>query len=277
MAGSRMVRASDYQVMLRTMGELADLPPDPLVRRAHALHSLAPIFGASAGFFAETGLVRGRYTFFRPVTTGMECLGSVLDAYLAGQLPFDPCGLALDANRNSPSRVALRRDLLPDAAWYAGGHYEAFRSLAHLDDGIYARITHPQSKRNLGMCFLRQTGERPFTPRHREILRVFNDAAAPLYLVSQTESCDPLEGLPPRLRRVAECLLRGMTIKEAAAELGLSPSTVMDYTKPLYRMMGVRSQSELLALVLPHRRLPPIMPAHDHLPLHPQTRRLERR
>ncbi len=251
---SGMVRTSDYRAMLRTMGELAELPPDPAARRAHALIGLSSLLGASAGFFAETGLVGHRYTFFQPVTTGMDALGPVRDDYLAGRLPFDPCGLTLDANRDTPSQAALRRELLPDPAWYRSGHFEAFRSIGRLDDGVYARITHPQSKRNFGVCLVRQIGDRPFTPRHREILRAFNNAAVPLYLLTQTESRDPLDGLPPRLRRVAECLLRGLTIKEAAAELGLSPATVMAYTKPLYRTMGVRSQGELLALVLPQRR-----------------------
>lgn len=254
MGRSDVVRTSDYRAMLRTVGEMAELPPDPALRRTHALTELSALLGASAGFFAETGVVRARYTFFQPVTTGMGALGPTLNAYLSGQLPIDPCGLALDANQETPSEVALRRDLLPDPAWYRSGHYESFRSVGRLDDGVYARITHTQSRRNFGVCLLRPTGDRPFAPRHREILRVFNDAATPLYLVTQTESRDPLDGLPPRLRRVAECLLRGLTIKEAAAELGLSPATVMAYTKPLYRAMGVRSQGELLALVLPRRR-----------------------
>ncbi len=251
---SGVVRTSDYRVMLRTVGELAELPPDPAARRAHALARLSSLLGASAGFFAETGIVGGRYTFFQPVTTGMDGMGPLLDDYLAGRLPFDPCGLTLDAHRDTRSQVSLRRELIPDSVWYRSSHFTAFRAVGRLDDAVYARITHPQTQRNFGMCLVRPAGDAPFTPRHREILRTFNEAAVPLYLVNQAEAHDPLDGLPPRLRRVAECLLRGLTIKEAAAELGLSPATVMAYTKPLYRTMGVRSQGELLALVLPQRR-----------------------
>lgn len=252
MGQTGMVRGSDYRRMLRIIGELGDLPADPQQRRTHALTALSDLLGACAGFFSETGVTAHRYTFTRPVTTGLECLGDTLAAYLGGELPLDPCGFAMEARPPVRSDAATRRELIPDAAWYRAAHYEGLRSPAHLDDAVYARLHQAPTGRNIGLCLIRPAGDRPFTPRHREILRAFNDAALPLYLASTPP--DPLDGLAPRLRRVAECLLRGLTIKDAAAELGLSPATVMDYTKPLYRAMNVRSQSELLARVLPARR-----------------------
>ena len=56
--------------------------------------------------------------------------------------------------------------------------------------------------------------------------------------------------LPPRVRRVLECLLRGQSEKEAANELGLRPNTVHSYAKLLYKRLGVRSRGELLARCL---------------------------
>jgi DNA-binding CsgD family transcriptional regulator len=56
-----------------------------------------------------------------------------------------------------------------------------------------------------------------------------------------------MESLPPRLRPVLRRLLAGDAEKQAAMKLGLSPHTVHQYTKTLYRAFGVNSRGELLA------------------------------
>ena len=61
---------------------------------------------------------------------------------------------------------------------------------------------------------------------------------------------DPREGLSPRLRAVLERLLEGHAEKQIAFDLELSPHTVHDYVKALYKKFGVASRAELLALVL---------------------------
>ena len=65
-----------------------------------------------------------------------------------------------------------------------------------------------------------------------------NDGAGP--------SVDP-EALPPRVRRVLRCLLDGLSEKEAARALRLTPHTVHSYVKILYQRLGVRSRAQLLA------------------------------
>jgi DNA-binding CsgD family transcriptional regulator len=63
-----------------------------------------------------------------------------------------------------------------------------------------------------------------------------------------------LEGLSPRLRQTLGCLMEGDSEKQAAARLGLSPSTVHPYVTALYRHFRVRSRAQLLAHVM--KRLP---------------------
>ena len=43
-------------------------------------------------------------------------------------------------------------------------------------------------------------------------------------------------------------LLRGMSEKEMAAELGVSPSTAHEYVGEASRRLGVRSRPEMIAL-----------------------------
>jgi DNA-binding CsgD family transcriptional regulator len=54
--------------------------------------------------------------------------------------------------------------------------------------------------------------------------------------------------LAPRLRPVLDGLLAGRSEKEVAAACELSPHTVHEYVKAIYRRMGVNSRAELLAL-----------------------------
>lgn len=62
-----------------------------------------------------------------------------------------------------------------------------------------------------------------------------------------TETAPKIE-LPKRQREVLELLLRGASIKEIASTLGISPHTVNDYSKSLYRHFAVCGRAELAAL-----------------------------
>ncbi len=66
-------------------------------------------------------------------------------------------------------------------------------------------------------------------------------------------ACEESIKLPRQLCRVLELLERGLSEKEIASSLDLSPHTVRDYCKALHRRFGVHSRGELLAA---SRRLP---------------------
>lgn len=63
--------------------------------------------------------------------------------------------------------------------------------------------------------------------------------------------------LSPVQTRLAEKLVAGSTVKEAAALLQLSPETARSYLKEIFRRIGVKRQSELVTVllnsVLPHQ------------------------
>ncbi|HUB26738.1 MAG TPA: LuxR C-terminal-related transcriptional regulator [Tepidisphaeraceae bacterium] len=58
----------------------------------------------------------------------------------------------------------------------------------------------------------------------------------------------PSRGLPPRLRQTLDLLLTGDSEKQIARRLSLSPHTIHDYVKAIYRRFGVGTRAELLAL-----------------------------
>ena len=59
--------------------------------------------------------------------------------------------------------------------------------------------------------------------------------------------------LTPRLREIFDLLLAGASVKEIASGLQISPYTVNDHMKELYKRLGVNSRVELQSL---YRQLP---------------------
>lgn len=92
-----------------------------------------------------------------------------------------------------------------------------------------------------------------FTPRDEAILRVLATEllAQKRHSERDGEAPDYVEHprLPRRQREVLSGLLAGSSVKEIAGDLGISPYTVNDYIKAIYRRYDVSSRGELLAAV----------------------------
>jgi DNA-binding CsgD family transcriptional regulator len=95
---------------------------------------------------------------------------------------------------------------------------------------------------------------------HREAgRRVFNEHEVALVDLAHREVSKLIGGplarwnepsplaLPPRVRQVLRCLLQGDGDKQIGMRLKLSPHTVNQYTKHIYRHFGLAGRSQLLA------------------------------
>ncbi len=60
-------------------------------------------------------------------------------------------------------------------------------------------------------------------------------------------SAEPLEGLSPRQRQVLELLSQGIRVREIAARLSLSETTVRNHVRVLLRRLACHSQLEAVA------------------------------
>jgi DNA-binding NarL/FixJ family response regulator len=63
----------------------------------------------------------------------------------------------------------------------------------------------------------------------------------------------PLDGVSPRERDVVRLLARGLTMKEAAARLGIAARTVAFHKYRLMRRLSVRSSAELVQYAVRRR------------------------
>lgn len=94
-------------------------------------------------------------------------------------------------------------------------------------------------------------------PTHKSSISAKPDPAVIAYVHgdnwSSADRCEQLAELfllLPSEARLALALSRGMTIAEAAAELGLTVETARNYSKKIYSKLGARGQSDLVRFVM---------------------------
>jgi DNA-binding CsgD family transcriptional regulator len=81
------------------------------------------------------------------------------------------------------------------------------------------------------------------------------EIAALLAPVPAEPSAGPLDALTPAERTVADKVAEGLTSRQIAAELFLSPRTVDAHLARIYRKLGINTRARLAALVIDQRPL----------------------
>ncbi|GIW75470.1 MAG: hypothetical protein KatS3mg104_0533 [Phycisphaerae bacterium] len=88
----------------------------------------------------------------------------------------------------------------------------------------------------------------PFTPSDHRLLRLLHAELGRFWrkdVLDQTT--DPARTLAPRLRQTLELLVQGLSEKQIAFRLEISPHTVHNYVKALHQRFRVSSRGELIA------------------------------
>ncbi len=103
--------------------------------------------------------------------------------------------------------------------------------------------------------FMRSLAADSFTAHDASVLAVLGEELLrSAYAIEATANACPRPELSPRQHDVLERLLQGLTVKEVARDLKLSPHTVNDYVRALYKRFNVSSRGELMAVVHGHRK-----------------------
>jgi DNA-binding CsgD family transcriptional regulator len=244
---------ADVASLLRIAGEVGELDQDAYVRRRHILEQLLGLIGGCWAICSEIDPLHVNGCGWAVPNT-ITCAGTlsgyqqtVIDQYLTGQLDaLDPCTPHL-LRRRTPV-ITFRRAEVADQSWFHSDHFERVRQPLGFGESMYGKLTTPDG-RCLKLSLHREFHDPPFNDRHVQLLHVFNENLAGLYVVmpSPAQASGPIDSLPPRLRPVLQRLLVGDSEKQAAKKLGLSPHTVHEYIKMLYRTFAVNSRGELLA------------------------------
>ena len=245
----------ELRQLLRLQGELRELPRGSEAQRRHLLERLCALVGAQVGIWVSiSGIDSGRVAFLDALDTGWEGAREreVFWRFCRAKsdLNDDPSMRPL-AEKTQTFATVTRDQLVNDRVWYSAAHVQEERRAARVDSFIYATVRLSASDARC-ISLHRPWGAPAFVERERRLIDVFQREARFLHQaqagIPETVLCE----LAPRLQDTLRALARGASEKQVAAELRLSPHTVHEYVKALYRHFGVSSRGELLAHCFKH-------------------------
>ena len=256
-----LVRQADWRSLLRLSGEAHEIA-DALERRQHVSVAISRLTGACAtnlfeirfkpsdeGFAAIsdyelTGTLAGKESLLRPyITEGLAATDPAVASFVASKKVV-----------GQSAEFASRYD------WEASAQYQRIRRPAGIDHQVYANLH--VGRRLFGFGLHRATGEKAFDARELQCVEAlmrlsphaFGLADSPVGAAYRGSPAASEATLPQRLRPVLSALLSGDGSKQIAMNLGLSRHTVLEYTKQIYRRLGVHGRGELMALFVERRR-----------------------
>lgn len=105
------------------------------------------------------------------------------------------------------------------------------------------RLVGPHIAHGFGL--MRSAGSTPFTDEDQEVMQLVHMGLGDVFPQAAVR-----ETLAPRVQQTLDALLDGSCDKDIAARLGISPHTVRQYVKTIFKAYGVSSRLELAAQLL---------------------------
>lgn len=177
----------------------------------------------------------------------------VAAAFISDPTSHEPM-LDLFERIEGPVVVRRRPELLDDRTWYGSRWVQDYRRRMRVDSAMYVSCRIGPGDTTMLLGLHRAWGDPEFTIRDASVAELVHAGMRTAYASRQGQ--DAFAKLPPHLRGVLDRLLAGDSEKAAAAQLDLSPHTVHQYVKKLYKALGVSSRGELGALALRLNHVP---------------------
>jgi DNA-binding CsgD family transcriptional regulator len=249
MGKSTRVRLRDIRHVYRIVNEIADLGHDPDEWRPHLAAELLKLSDLQSCHL---------YVMPLPVTVDNANIGKIaiwgLDEtanrmwceYGArGDLSADPCTPEIMRRMQQPF-TSVRSLLVNDRDWYTSPYFNDFKKQMRSDDILVSIVPMPQIGILHGIGGDRRAGSKPMGRReiictgliHQELARRWHRSLAQSVLIERK--------LSRRLRELLGYLRGSDSEKDIAARMGLSPHTVHNHVRRLYREFKVSSRAELL-------------------------------
>ncbi|MEM1210397.1 MAG: LuxR C-terminal-related transcriptional regulator [Planctomycetota bacterium] len=249
MRSSRLLLA-DIRGMYRLLGDARELRDRPIEQDRVLADGLAKLVGCDQAFaarfdeFSDRG--RTRPAGFVP--------GTDLDPNVARFGAWVRIGRNIEQDpmvtltRGIKGHAAVSRSLLmPMEGWQDWDVYEAVVEPSRVGDCLVLWYRYPNSDAIRGWSIQRRLGEPDFNARETALLGLAAEEMAELHRIGRLEPPRLLEGLPPRLRELAEALTTEMSQKQIADAMGISYETLRSYAKHLYARAGVNGRESLIA------------------------------
>jgi DNA-binding CsgD family transcriptional regulator len=247
---------SDLRVASRIWGEVAEFPVASIdAALDHALREVAHAIGASNAFWigarrenedtriADPSAWRiVRISYLDHSAERAKFTRQQAERFAAGEV--DPQTVAIIAHAGN-TRAHLRHELVDDRTWKRSWLYNDILRPLHVGDrllGTHTIDAHAESY----VGFERETGEDPFGERERDFLGLFL-AGAHAFHRDLLRALAPARELTPREHDVLCLLLTGMSEREIAWQLFLTPRTTHQYVVAILRKFSLHGRVELMA------------------------------
>lgn len=250
----------DVQRIFRLIGEIREVGDDPKVWRPRMVQRLCRLLGAALVISSEVHALTTRTPGkLRIIDIGWGCdsEGNVweicaqrddetLEEWRLMAGPMEPVAApsaGAGEEKAGTAGEAMEVPVKPIKRVYGGTSFVLSQY----------RLPHINAVDQLGIH--RAFGAEPFSAREHKLIRLFHKELGRLWKRDALRKVkDPTRDLPPRLGQTLAELVNGLSEKEIAAKLDLSPHTIHNYVKALHQRFEVSSRGELLAKVGVARR-----------------------
>jgi DNA-binding CsgD family transcriptional regulator len=239
----------DVSAIIRLLGQLAVQEGDLPVKRRFLTGGLAELVQADYWFWLH---LKDDTRSDRPMPFGLLDGGfSQSQRVKFAEASTSPATAILNARlrQGSDRHITRRRvDLIDDDQWFSSELHQHFYRPAGV--GEFLSSIYPLGNGAFSsMMFIRSPGRPPFTPRDMCLVHLITEEIDWLHREgSDVPAGDRVNELSPRQRQVLVRVMSGDGVKQIAQVLSLSPHTVNDHLKDIYRRFGVGGRAELLAL-----------------------------
>lgn len=258
MRSNSHLRHADYRAAYWLLGECCELGRLPEDWSGRLFQRLESLIGISLGLFIEGtiamayGQGRGPYPLDHVLVHGageQDVLGIIRKYWENNAVEADP---AMAAWRKVRSRIATRarQHLVPNRVWRRSVITNEYFRAFGFEEMILSRCPST-NKRWLLLNFWRNSGNRPFNNREHGMVHLISTELHRLLAQGRIAAfCNDTAVLTPRLRQVLGLLCQGLSEKQTANRLGISPHTVHNQIQQLHRVLGVSTRGELIATAL---------------------------
>ncbi len=247
---SSPITEADVRHIVRILGDVASMKPDPDSQRIHLMTELAALLGTDTWVWGVaplldpdkqpvylyhhvSGFAEGRMSRFLAAVEHPDC--AEMTAPLAG---------ALADSRGQVTRKI--EQIVSPERWQNSPAHPFWKDA---DIGPIQITLRPVPGYGISCIgFYRHFGQPMFSERDSRIAHIILNEVPLLHEAGMPHAASrPIPQLPPRCRLIINLLVRGQSRKTIAGHLGLSELTVNGYVKKIFSHFQVHSQSEFIA------------------------------
>lgn len=263
MSKSQRIVSNDVLAIQRILDECGDLGADSTTWMAHLAEQTATLINAPFCQVAEdvydeqhNGKNLGIALWGWHNGFNEAYWPKLFEKFLTRGPSFSPIHLPYHQRRVNDAGVALSQvDLITPREWEGSEYYEGYHRMLGAG-GMLSSFAQSTKGLPSGVLFImcNNHGVWDFSQRTKNVMQLMSISVANRLGRSLASNADPKPSeLTPRCQDVLACMLEGDGDKQIAKRLRISPYTVNQHAKTIYRHFGVRSRPELLAFWLQRR------------------------